>query len=833
MVAKTINREILDKLELSQLDNLDLTPLSINTLQQLDIWVDQYNHQVNPDVGISSSILLSMLVLEEITDTMIDDMLDELNQKETDQLDQLITDIQQNYKLEQLSNASTKEVISMLSLYQLLHMNDELDRIRSITIEPIITKDFPFDKLDQQYQQLMKLFTSNPVDTILLDSVRKHPNSLEDQLETIMNNWEGNRDFERLILRTIDLIKEQTKFRGGGPGEVQLPDYDDYYPEAYTQDKDWMPKVVMLAKHTKVWLNQLSRKYEKEIFQLDQIPDEELEEIASRGFTGLWLIGIWERSDASKRIKERMGNPDAAASAYSLWDYIVAKDLGGHEAYYNLSERAGKLNLRLASDMVPNHTGIMSKWMVEHPDWFIQTRDPPFPSYEFQSENLSTHPHVQIFLEDHYYSHSDAAVVFKRVDTENNDVRYIYHGNDGTSIPWNDTAQLDFLQKQVREHVINTILHVAKMFPIIRLDAAMVLTKKHFQRLWYPVPGTGGDIPSRSRYGLNQEQFDKLFPVEFWREVVDRIETDAPNTLLIAEAFWMLEGYFVRTLGVHRVYNSAFMHMLRDQKNEEYRGLLKSTLTYDPRILQRYVNFMSNPDEDTAIEQFGDSDKYFGVTVMMATLPGLPMFGHGQIEGYREKYGMEFQRDYWNETADNQLIDSHKQLIFPLLRKRYLFAQVKHFRLYDFYHPDGYVIEDVFALSNRVNTELILVFYNNAMDSRTGWIKTTLPFNAALINQGETDHYQSNLAEELENLAQRSTVRNPEFCIFKNFYGDQYYIQKLSEIREKGFYTELQGYQFKIFSEFTLYAKSDELQELYEETNGNTFSRAQLAELGE
>jgi hypothetical protein len=25
----------------------------------------------------------------------------------------------------------------------------------------------------------------------------------------------------------------------------------------------------------------------------------------------------------------------------------------------------------------------------------------------------------------------------------------------------------------------------------------------------------------------------------------------------------MMEGYFVRTLGMHRVYNSAFMHMLR------------------------------------------------------------------------------------------------------------------------------------------------------------------------------------------------------------------------------------------------------------------------------
>ena len=55
-------------------------------------------------------------------------------------------------------------------------------------------------------------------------------------------------------------------------------------------------------------------------------------------------------------------------------------------------------------------------------------------------------------------------------------------------------------------------------------------------------------------------------PAEFWREVVDRVAAEVPDTLLLAEAFWLLEGYFVRTLGMHRVYNSAFMHMLRDEK---------------------------------------------------------------------------------------------------------------------------------------------------------------------------------------------------------------------------------------------------------------------------
>ena len=109
--------------------------------------------------------------------------------------------------------------------------------------------------------------------------------------------------------------------------------------------------------------------------------------------------------------------------------------------------------------------------------------------------------------------------------------------------------------------------------------------------------------------------------------MVDRVAAEAPGTLLLAEAFWLMEGYFVRTLGMHRVYNSAFMHMLRDEDNAGYRRVMKDTLEFDPEILKRYVNFMTNPDEKTAVEQFGKGDKYFGVATVMATLPGLPMFG--------------------------------------------------------------------------------------------------------------------------------------------------------------------------------------------------------------
>ncbi len=105
--------------------------------------------------------------------------------------------------------------------------------------------------------------------------------------------------------------------------------------------------------------------------------------------------------------------------------------------------------------MVPNHMGIDSRWVVEHPDWFLQLDHPPYPAYRFTGGDLCETPGVAVRIEDGYWNHSDAAVVFQRLDERTGQARYIYHGNDGTSMPWNDTAQLNFLLPEVREAVID------------------------------------------------------------------------------------------------------------------------------------------------------------------------------------------------------------------------------------------------------------------------------------------------------------------------------------------------------------------------------------------
>lgn len=626
------------------------------------------------------------------------------------------------------------------------------------------------------------------------------PNDLRGQLEYIRTHWAYLLgDWLARLLAGLDVLAEENKPGwsggiGGGNPEMNPYDFGDISKEyeRYSPDREWMPNVVLMAKSTLVWLSQLSKKYGRDITRLDQIPDEELDFLGAAGFTGLWLIGLWERSPASARIKQICGNPEAAASAYSLDDYEIARELGGWEALDNLRRRAWKRGIRLASDMVPNHTGMDSRWVVEKPDLFVQTRDCPFPTYDFNGENLSHDGRVSIFLENHYYSKTDCAVVFKRVDNSSGDTRYIYHGNDGTGMPWNDTAQIDFLNPAAREEVIQKILHVARNFPIIRFDAAMVLAKKHIQRLWYPEPGRGGDIASRSQFAITRDEFERRIPEEFWREVVDRCAREIPDTLLLAEAFWMMEGYFVRTLGMHRVYNSAFMNMLKREDNDKYRSTIKNTIEFDPEILKRYVNFMNNPDEETAVAQFGKGDKYFGVCTMMVAMPGLPMFGHGQIEGFEEKYGMEYRRAYRDEQVDEGLLYRHQREIFPLMKKRWLFAGVENFLLYDFYTGNG-VNENVFAWSNRAGNERALILYNNKYERTSGWIRIS-----AAAAQKEPDGtkklVQKTLSEGLALL-----VKPDRFCIMQEIRSGLWYLRSVQDLAEQGMFAALDGFQAQVF----------------------------------
>ena len=209
---------------------------------------------------------------------------------------------------------------------------------------------------------------------------------------------------------------------------------------------------------------------------------------------------------------------------------------------------------------------------------------------------------------------------------------------------------------------------------------------------------------------MSRAEFDAAMPREFWREVVDRVAAEAPDTLLLAEAFWLLEGYFVRTLGMHRVYNSAFMNMLRDERNAEYRQLIRSTLEFDPADPQTLCQLHVQP---------GRAHRRRPVRRRRQVLRRRDADGHhARVADVRSRSGRGAGgkiRDGVSATALGRASRTRgwcgatSSSSFRSCDGVRIFAEVDKFLLYDFVTGDGSVDDNVFAYSNEVDGERSLV----------------------------------------------------------------------------------------------------------------------------
>ena len=433
-----------------------------------------------------------------------------------------------------------------------------------------------------------------------------------------------------------------------------------------------------MAKSTYVWLDQLSRAYGRDIRTLDAIPDEELDTLAALGRHRAVAdrpVGALEgvradQADARQRRRGRLG-----LLARRLPDRRRPRRRGG---------------LRRTCATAPGRAASASRATWSPTTWAstragssstrsgsCRCREPPYPVYTFAGPDLSADPRVGIVLEDHYWDDSDAAVVFKRFDRGDRRRRATSttattaRASRGTTRPSSTSST-----PAVREQVIQTILDVARRFPIIRFDAAMVLAKKHIQRLWWPEPGHRRRHPVARRA---RHPEGRVRRADAATSSGARSSTGSPPRSP-ARSCWPRRSGCSRATSSGRSACTASTTARSctcsaTRTSAGYRKVIKETIEFDPEILKRYVNFMSNPDEKTALEQFGKGDKYFGVATVLATLPGLPMLGHGQVQGFGEKYGMEFRRAMLDEQPDPWLVERHEREIFPLLHRRAWFAE--------------------------------------------------------------------------------------------------------------------------------------------------------------
>jgi hypothetical protein len=163
---------------------------------------------------------------------------------------------------------------------------------------------------------------------------------------------------------------------------VQFPTYHKIIAGglAFTMSA-WPAKPLIYEINTCVWLNSLSRRYERQITLAD-VPDEVLDELAAFNTNTVWLMGIWQRSEAAqhsalnytheyREALPDLTDEDVIGSAYAIATYEVDALLGGREGLAALRERLRAHGLKLILDFVPNHVAVDHPWVTEHPEYMV------------------------------------------------------------------------------------------------------------------------------------------------------------------------------------------------------------------------------------------------------------------------------------------------------------------------------------------------------------------------------------------------------------------------------------------------------------------------------
>jgi hypothetical protein len=347
--------------------------------------------------------------------------------------------------------------------------------------------------------------------------------------------------------------------------------------------------------NTWIWLQELSARAGRRI-SLAEVPQEELEKIRDYGFDALWLMGVWTRSPAARRLAWETtclhaeyrkvlpdyGENDVIASPYSVRDYVVEPHLGDNRGLAALRKRLHKLGIGLILDFVPNHLAPDHRWTGEHPEYFVQG----------SPADQAAHP-------EWYFRQSDA------------DGGHVFaYGRPPAYYVWTDTVQLDYRRSATREAMTAILLQLARLCDGVRCDMAMLTTREIFTQSW------GG-------------QFEGPQP-EFWPAAIAKAKAVNPSFLLIAEAYDMgLDmPYKLQQFGFDFTYDKLLYDRLAGNDIPGVVAHLAADIGYQRRL----VRFIENHDEARALSHFGfERSKLAAITA--TTVPGMKLLHQGQLEG--------------------------------------------------------------------------------------------------------------------------------------------------------------------------------------------------------
>jgi hypothetical protein len=356
--------------------------------------------------------------------------------------------------------------------------------------------------------------------------------------------------------------------------------------------------------NTAAWLFDLAQKGGRNMLLRD-VPSEEWDSLKAQGMDYVWLMGVWNRSEAGRKLN--LNDPqafkyfqtvlpdckdeDIIGSCYSIGSGDPDPLVGTWEDIDQAHSELNKRGMGLILDFIPNHRGIDHPWLTEHPEYFIQVS-----REQYLKDKQAYFP---VAVKDHSV--------------------YIAHGKDPNFLAWLDTAQLNYFNPATQTAIIDHLEEIARHCDGVRCDMAMLVLKDVFQTTW----GWANNDP---RY---------LPPAtEFWTNAFQRV----PDLVYIAEAYWDTE-WTLQQLGFDYTYDKRLYDRLQKALPHEVYLHLTAGMDFQTKL----VRFIENHDEPRSAAIF-QKDQLQAVATLLAGLPGMKLYFQGQFEGRQIRLPLQIRQ---------------------------------------------------------------------------------------------------------------------------------------------------------------------------------------------
>lgn len=316
------------------------------------------------------------------------------------------------------------------------------------------------------------------------------------------------------------------------------------------------------------------------------------------------------------------------------------------------------------------------------------------------------------------------------------------HGRDPYFDGWSDTVQIHIFSAAMRSAMVKLVLELADLCDALRCDMAMLLLNDIFKKTWGE---KAGEMPQN----------------EFWSVAVSAVKAKRPDFIFLAEVYWDLESK-LQELGFDYTYDKRLLDRLKEGEAGSIRGHLRAA----PDFQAKSARMIENHDELRAADVF-PGHQLRAAAVLTYAAPGMLFFHEGQLEGRRVKVPVQLRRRI-HETPDLDAAEFYEKLLNALSEEVMNQGSWKLLEC----HPawDGnFSHHRMFCFFWRHGAQSRLAAVNYAPDaSQTYVIPPFLPDGAAIR--------------------------------FKDLMSDRFYDRNAEDLRARGLYLDMPGWDFHLFA---------------------------------